>query len=239
VPPDAAIFHLGLTVGEGGPGYDGVQPLLEAMDREGVARALVPVDLDRPEALRALKDHPDRFAGCYPLDPARGMEEVRKVAALVEHLDVRALAVAPARLAPPVPLDDKRLYPLYAKAVELGLPVLVRAGVPREPVPLRCQHPRRLEEPCAFFPELPFVLWNDGVGPWLRLVLTLLQRHPNLHFAAAGDGATLPAPLVEYAHAGGAGRLLFAGAGRHSALREDARDLFLAGNAARLLGVPR
>lgn len=236
IPPsrDVPSIHLGLAVDEDDARRDAVGPLLRAMDRQRVERAMIPVDVDRPEALRALKDHPDRFFGCCRVDPNRGMDELRKVVAVYENLDIRALVVAPALLVPQVPIDDKRLYPFYAKAVELGLPVCCSAGVPREPVPMACQHPRRIDEVCAFFPELRIVLRDDGAEPWARLIVTLLRRRENLYYAsnAAADG--LPAAIVDHAHDGGGGRLLFAGGGRGATLRDEVRALFLRENARRV-----
>ncbi len=234
---DVPIIHLGLAVADGEVRRDRVKPVLEAMDRRGIERAMIPVDADRPEALRALKDHPDRFFGSYRLDPHRGMDELRKVVALYENLDVRALAVSPALLVPQVPIDDKRLYPFYAKAVELGLPVCCSAGVPDQPVPMLCQHPRRVDEVCAFFPELRLVVC-DGAEPWTRLVATLLRRRPNLYYATSSAVDGLPEPILDHARTGGGGRVLFAGGGLDAPLPDDVRALFLRENARRLFQLP-
>lgn len=232
---DVPSIHLDLAVAENDARRDAVGPVLRAMDRQRIERAMIPVDVDLPEALRALKDHPDRFFGCYRLDPNRGMDELRKVVAVVENLDIRALGVSPALLVPQVPIDDKRLYPFYAKAVELGLPVFCNAGVPRQAVPMACQHPRRIDEVCTFFPELPVVLRDDGAEPWARWIVTLLRRRTNLHYASNAAADRLPGEIVDYAHDGGGGRLLFAGGGRGAALRDEVRALFLRENARRVL----
>lgn len=235
---DVPSIHLDLHVAGDDARGDGVTPVLQSMDRQGIERAMIPVDVDRPEALRALKDHPDRFFGCYRLDPNRGMDELRKGVALYENLDIRAFTVSPAVLVPQVPIDDKRLYPFYAKAVELGLPVCCSAGVPTEPAPMGCQHPRRIDEVCAFFPELRLVLRDDGAEPWARLIVTLLRRRENLHYASNAAADRLPDPILDHAHTGGAGRVLFAGGGRDSALRRDVRARFLRENARRLFRLP-
>jgi hypothetical protein len=227
-------IHLDLHIADDETHRDGVKPVLQSMDRQGVERAMIPVDVDRPEALRALKDHPDRFFGCYRLDPNRGMDELCTVVALCENLDIRALSVSPALLVPQVPIDGKRLYPFYAKAVELGLPVCCSAGVPTEAVPMGCQHPRRIDEVCAFFPELRLVLRDDGAEPWARLIVTLLRRRENLHYASNAAAAELPEAIVDHANSGGAGRVLFAGGGRGAALHTDVRAHFLRENARRL-----
>lgn len=192
---------------------DVVATLLRGMDLAGIERAMLRVDFDAHEALRALKDHPDRFFASCELDPNRGMREVRRLVALHESFGIRAATAAPAALVPQVPIDDRRFYPLYAKCVELELPICVSVGVPRAPVPMACQDVARVDEVCWFFPELRFVM-RDGAEPWCDLAVALLRKWPNLHYMTNGLApADYPRAIVDYANARGARQILYAGGG--------------------------
>ena len=47
-----------------------------------------------------------------------------------ETWGIRAVTVFPSGTFPQVPIDDRLMYPIYAKCVELGIPVFCCAGVP-------------------------------------------------------------------------------------------------------------
>ena len=79
---------------------------------------------------RQSSEHPDRFVASFNVDPNEGMEAVRKLDAAARELDVRSAQCFPAGLLPQVPINDKKMYPLYAKCVELDIPIFVNAGVP-------------------------------------------------------------------------------------------------------------
>ena len=48
---------------------------------------------------------------------------------------MKAATAFPAGLTPQVPINDKKFYPIYAKCVELDIPICVCAGVPGPRVP--------------------------------------------------------------------------------------------------------
>ena len=105
---------------------DNVDPLavvLDNMDRFGVAQAMVGVRREREESVRALKDHPDRFIGSVDIDPNGGMEAVRYLVEMYETYGIRAATTFPAGVQ--VPINDKRYYPIYAKCIELDIPIFV------------------------------------------------------------------------------------------------------------------
>ena len=120
---------------------DSIDRLLFEMDRFGIERGLVPVNLDDGLHVRALCEHPDRLLGSVEVDPNRGMEAVRDLVRAVEHHGIVAAQYFPAGKNPPVPINDKRAYVIYAKCVELDIPVFVQGGVPGPRVPMAAQHP--------------------------------------------------------------------------------------------------
>ncbi|GIU88275.1 MAG: hypothetical protein KatS3mg009_2790 [Acidimicrobiia bacterium] len=189
---------------------DPVQVLVDEMDRHGIRIALLNISRDT-DARRAVRDHPHRFVPSWDCDPNRGMDAVREAERAVSELGVRALQVFPAGLDPQVPIDDKKLFPLYAKCVELDVPIFVNAGVPGPRVPMACQHVERIDEVCWFFPELKFVT-RHGCEPWTDLAVKLMLKWPNLYYSTSAFAPKYyPADVVEYANTRGADKVMYAG----------------------------
>ena len=110
---------------------DNVAFVISEMDRYGIDQAMVGY-VTKGETGRALREHPDRFLSSASVDPNRGMDAVRDLERAVEHGAVSA-QVFPAGCNPQVPINDKRMYPIYAKCVELDIPIFVCVGRARSP----------------------------------------------------------------------------------------------------------
>jgi len=122
---------------------DRIRFTLQEMDKHNVERALIGVSLGDEVSQRALREHPDRFIASCGTDPNGGMEDLRNIVRLHEAFGIRAVAAFPAGCVPQVPIDDKRFYPVYAKCVELGVPIFCCVGVPGPRIPMACQHVER------------------------------------------------------------------------------------------------
>ena len=133
---------------------------------------------------RAVKLHPDRFIASAGADRNKGMEGVREIKDLYETYGIKAVSMFPAGLFPQVPINDKKCYPIYAKCVELDIPIFVCAGVPGPRVPMAPQHVELLDEVCWFFPELKFVT-RHGCEPWADLAVKLMLKWPNLYYSTS------------------------------------------------------
>ena len=191
-------------------GGDHVKSTLAEMDKVGIERAMIPIDVGS-DSLRALKDHPDRFFGSYEVDPNRGMDEVRKLVSLYESHGIKAATAFPAGCFPQVPIDDKKFFPIYAKCVELDIPICVCCGVPGPRVPMAAQHVERIDEVCWFFPELKFVM-RHGAEPWTELAVKLLLKWPNLYYSTSAFAPRhYPPAIVQYANTRGADKVMYAG----------------------------
>jgi len=110
-----------------------------------------------------------------------------------------------------VDINDKRFFPLYAKACELGVAFFVNAGVPGPRVPMHCQHVEHLDEVCWFFPELTLVTYH-GCEPWQDLMVKLMLKWPGLHYATSAFAPRYyPKAIIDYANTRGADKVLYAG----------------------------
>jgi predicted TIM-barrel fold metal-dependent hydrolase len=188
---------------------DTVAVVLENLDTFGVERALVGVRPEREDAVRALKDHPDRFSGSVEIDPNGGMDAVRYLAEMHATYDIKAVTTFPAGYQ--VPINDKRYYPIYSKCVELDLPIFVCCGVPGPRVPMEPQRVELIDEVCWFFPELTFVM-RHGAEPWTDLAVKLMVKWPNLYYSTSAFAPKhYPRAVIDYANTRGADKILYAG----------------------------
>jgi predicted TIM-barrel fold metal-dependent hydrolase len=128
-----------------------------------------------------------------------------------DEFDVRAFTAFPAGFVPQVPIDDARMYPIYAECVEMELPIFVCAGVPGPRIPMACQHVDRIDVVLHDFPELVFVT-RHGCEPWAELAVALMRKWPNLHYSTSAFAPRhYPPEIIEYANGDGAERILYAG----------------------------
>ncbi|AGL00048.1 amidohydrolase family protein [Desulfoscipio gibsoniae] len=88
-------------------------------------------------------------------------------------------------------LNDKRYYPLYAKCLELGIPVCMQTGQSAEPLPTDQLRPMFADEVAIHFPNLVIVLTHTG-WPWVSEWISMVWRHPNVY---GNIGAYMPSSL--------------------------------------------
>ena len=62
--------------------------------------------------------------------------------------------VFPTGACPQVAIDDKKMYPIYAKCVELDIPICVNGGIVGPRMPSWPQKVERFDEVCYDFPDL-------------------------------------------------------------------------------------
>jgi predicted TIM-barrel fold metal-dependent hydrolase len=193
------------------PDADPIATVLAEMDHFGIERAQIGVTFDRGNGLQALREHPDRFFGSYEVNPNLGMEGVRHLVRAYEELGVKAATAFPAGMSPQVPINDKRFFPIYAKCVELGIPIQVTTGVPGPRVPMACQKTELIDEVCWFFPELRFVM-RHGAEPWDDLAVKLMLKWPNLYYSTSAFAPRYyPRSIIDYANTRGADKIMYAG----------------------------
>ena len=108
------------------------------------------------------------------------------------------------------PPNDKAYYPIYAKCIELGLPVSVNTGIPGPPMPAEPQRPLYLDEVCLFFPEL-----DARHGARRRPVVgrgdpAAAQVPEPLHDDVGVRAEVSPAELIQFMNTRGQQKMLFA-----------------------------
>ena len=190
---------------------DRIKYTLEQMDAFNIERALIGVSLTDEVAKTAMRQHPDRFIASCSTEPNNGMEDVRNIVRLHEEFDIKAVGAFPAGCVPQVPINDKRFYPVYAKCVELDIPIFCCMGVPGPRIPMACQHVELIDEVMWFFPELKFVM-RHGAEPWDDLAVKLMLKWPNLYYSTSAFAPKYyPESIINYANTRGADKVLYAG----------------------------
>jgi predicted TIM-barrel fold metal-dependent hydrolase len=188
---------------------DPVAVTLGEMDRWGVEKGMIGVAGETSE--RALKEHPDRFIPCNSVDPNDGMDAVRRSVKDYETWGIRAVTMFPSGTYPQVAINDKKMYPIYAKCVELGIPVFCCAGVPGPRLKFAPQHVELIDEVCYDFPELVFVT-RHGCEPWTELAVKLMLKWPNLHYSTSAFAPRYyPKAVIDFANTRGADKIIYAG----------------------------
>lgn len=147
--------------------------------------------------------HPGRFLGFAGVDPNKGMTAVRELEYAVRELGLKGLNLQcfENRLA----IDDRRMYPLYAKCVELDIPVNIHVGVNFS---LKSSpdfgRPEMLDRVLCDFPELRAIASPPG-WPWVQELLAVAWRQPNLWIGLVAMRPKLMAvehsgygPLMQY-----------------------------------------
>jgi len=229
---------------------DPVAVSLVEMDRFGVEVGLISIGAAPEAAERALTDHPDRFVGSLTMDPNRGMEGIRDLVAAHERWGLRAVSVFPHGVLPQVAIDAPLMYPIYAKCVELGLPIFLTVGVAGPRVPSKVQKVGLLDQVLYDFPELVVVM-RHGAEPDVDLAVKLMIKWPNLHYSTSAFAPRYyPQAIIDYANTRGAARVVYAGYFPMGLSLErifgemgdvpfvdDVWPGFLRGNAARILGL--
>lgn len=172
-----------------------VDALVVEMDRAGIEVG-VPSATSNATLARVVQAYPNRFIALAAISPLDGMRGVRELERLVHDEGIGGLRVV--SLYNMIPASDRRYYPLYAKCVELDVPVRIYTAMNyANDRPYDLGHPRYLDDVAIDFPELRIVAGLAG-WPWVGDMIGLLRRHPNLycdtaahrprHFATKGSG---------------------------------------------------
>jgi uncharacterized protein len=243
------VEYMFKDVPKGLPTDDPVSLVLQQMDRFGIEKAMIGVGED--SAQTALKTFPDRFIPSGALvDPNDVMGSVTAIRREYEQFGIRATSVFPAGTFPQVPIDDPKMYPIYATCVELGIPIFVCAGVPGPRVPFAPQEVSRIDIVMFDFPDLVFVT-RHGCEPWEDLAVKLMLKWPNLYYSTSAFAPKYyPKAIIDYANSRGADKILYAGYFPMGLslerifselpkvpLKDEVWPKFLYGNAARILGL--
>jgi len=161
--------------------------LLREMDAAGITTGVVVGrvsgvfgSVSNEDLLQIQADHPGRFVGVPSIDPINR----RAAEAEIERARAagfRAVGIEPGLNAMPMHIDDRRVYPLYARLEDAGMAVLIMAGGNAGP-DISYSNPEHVDRVLADFPELKVVV-THGSWPWVHQILHVAYRRPNLYIS--------------------------------------------------------
>jgi predicted TIM-barrel fold metal-dependent hydrolase len=168
---------------------------VQQLDDAGVQWGLIGAGTNEKTA-EIVSQFPNKFIGEAIVNPHDGMKAVRELERAVKELGLRSFYASPFRYG--ISPNDKKFYPLYAKAAELGVPVFVYCTMNyRTDFPMDLAHPRCLDEVARDFSEMTIVAQCGG-WPWLADMIGVARRHQNVYidtsahrpkyFATPGSG---------------------------------------------------
>jgi predicted TIM-barrel fold metal-dependent hydrolase len=134
---------------------------------------------DNQKTGEIVRKYPKKFKGFIFVDPHQGMDAVRELERSVKEYGLHALYITAFRTR--LPSSDKKIYPLYSKACELGIPVHIYSSLNlSKAVPYDIGHPRYIDEIARDFPELRIMAGVSG-RPWCLEFFAVAMRHENVY----------------------------------------------------------
>ncbi len=190
------------------PSEDPIEWTVKEMDRWNIQIATTGIGEQGQEAK---KRYPDRFYHGLEIRPNNVMETVREIKAAKQDFDIRSVGCFPCGQMPQVPIDDPKMYPIYATCVELDIPIFINAGVVGPRMPTDAQYVGRLDQVCYDFPELVIVT-RHGCEPWEALAVKLMLKWPGLHYCTSAFAPKhYPKAIIDYANTRGADKIIYCG----------------------------
>ncbi len=182
-----------------------INRLLREMDEAGIGKTVL-LALDAGLGFRShltirdyndyvaaiVRDHPDRIIGFAGIDPRRGKEAVVELERCIE-MGLKGLKLWTLTGFYP---DDENYYPLYEKAAELKIPMLVHTGMGPPGTYMKFNRPMYVDKVAVDFPQISIILAHIG-DPWIDEAVALVIKNPNVYVdISAWEPSVKFAPFV-------------------------------------------
>ncbi|MFI5174813.1 MAG: amidohydrolase family protein [Terriglobia bacterium] len=188
------------------PRYDSIEAMLRLMDQANVDRVFITqckmwsywrkwmyMDTQLEEVLQYTQKYPRRFVGLAGYNPFRIRESLREIETAVKEHGFKGVYVHIYGF--DIPLNDPKMYPLYAKCVELDVPVQMQVGHVLEAMPSDCGRPIYLDRIACDFPELKMVGAHTG-WPWVEELISICYKWENVWFGVDAWGPKYLSPQI-------------------------------------------
>jgi predicted TIM-barrel fold metal-dependent hydrolase len=177
------------------------EDLLRRMDTAGVGQVLLAPcnrwqcdrhwlcgEVQSDDISLFIQGNNQRFAGLAGYNPFAITESLREVNRALHELDMRGVYLPTE--GSDVSLLDRRLYPLYSRCVEIGVPVVVQVGT------AGVAHPSELAEVIVDFPELDVVAgWTGPLD--FDSIAWYARKSEHIWFAFAANDPAQEAKTAE------------------------------------------
>jgi predicted TIM-barrel fold metal-dependent hydrolase len=162
------------------------------MDAASVDHAVVhaeyetgdPADALNESVAKLVSEDPAHFSGFGTIS----MERFSIRRALDQLVHIKELGLVGMGCQPSfvgMPIDDRRMYPIYVRAAELGLPVAVHTGINYTThQPIKNDHPLQVDQVACDLPDVTIIACHAG-WPWATDMVAVMRKHPRV-FAEFG-----------------------------------------------------
>lgn len=174
-----------------GDGYASGEELIAQMDAAGIETVLVTdllawsytrqqrFALDMTDRIAELtRKYPGRIYGLADYDPFRIGPSLAKLERDVTEHEYKGVYVH--IYGYDIGLDHRKMYPLYAKCEEMGVPVSMQVGHVLEAMPSEHGRPIQLDRIACDFPDLTLIGTHTGY-PWVDEMLAVAGKWPNVY----------------------------------------------------------
>jgi len=144
------------------------------------------MDTTLDEVSQYIDHSPHRFVGLAGYNPFRIKESLAEIDDAVRNRGFKGVYVHIYGF--DIPLNHARMYPLYAKCVELDVPVSLQVGHVLEAMPSEHGRPIYLDYVASDFPDLKLIGAHTG-WPWVEELLSVCYKWDNVY---VGIDAWLP-----------------------------------------------
>ncbi|MGI5876907.1 MAG: amidohydrolase family protein [Dethiobacteria bacterium] len=191
------ICRMERSIG-GLPAYE-TEQLIEMMNEANVEKVFITqckmwsywnkwmyMDTQLDEVTQYTEKYPDRFVGLAGYNPFRIKESLKEIEIAIREYGFKGVYVHIYGF--DIPLNDPKMYPLYAKCMELDIPVSMQVGHVLEAMPSDCARPIYLDRIACDFPDLKMIGSHTGY-PWVEELISVCYKWENVWF---GCDAWLP-----------------------------------------------
>ena len=178
---------------------------IESLDRYGVDKVVLQVapfgNNDKVGAFISKSKNPERFVGVANIDfmDPEGSNSAQELERCVKELGLKGIGELYPNIGPWDPGDEK-CFPVYEKAQELGVPIMMHFGM--EPFPAPFNHeayndPYLLDRALRAFPDLIFIICHMA-GDRVADLLGLMHCRKNIYAEISSFTAHIPTPITSF-----------------------------------------
>ena len=197
----------------GYPSYNSIEEMLSLMDEAGVDKVFLcqfkmfsyrnkrwVINTRLEEVAELVAKYPERFVGLAGYDPFHIKESLQEVRRAIKDYGFKGVYVHIYGF--DIPINDPKMYPLYAMCAELEVPVILQVGHVLEAMPSECGRPIYLDRVAADFPELKLVGSHTGY-PWAEELISVCTKWDNVWFGCAAWAPRYWSPaIVQFINSG-------------------------------------
>jgi predicted TIM-barrel fold metal-dependent hydrolase len=144
-----------------------------------------PADALNESLAKLVADDSEHFSGFGTISMERF--SIRRALDQLQHIkDLGLVGVGCQPSFVGMAIDDRRMYPIYARAGELGLPVAVHTGINYTThQPIKNDHPLQVDQVACDLPDVTIIACHAG-WPWATDMVAVMRKHPSVYAEFGG-----------------------------------------------------